>query len=277
MSKTKRPLPEELGLPCLGVDTHAHLDLDPFQADIESCLERAGKSGLAALGNVFLGPRAYKTNKDLFASHPQVFFVLGVHPHEAATLSPDALSTLEQALDQDQKIKACGEIGLDFHWDRSPRDKQRLAFKAQLELARSKEVPVVIHSRKAEEETLHILLQMGFQDRPLLWHCFGGDRDLAETLLAQGWVLSIPGTVTYLKNRSLQEAVQTIPLTQMVLETDCPFLAPAPYRGKRNEPAYLIFTAQQIAAQRQEPLTDIWEKTGLTARDFFDLNQGYGL
>ena len=182
------------------------------------------------------------------------------------------LDAINQALDQDQNIKAIGEIGLDFHWDRSPRDRQRSAFQAQLDLARDRNIPVVIHSREAEEETLDILLDMGFQDRPLLWHCFGGDSSLAEQILARGWMVSIPGTVTFPKSRALQEAVRGIPLQQMVLETDCPFLAPEPYRSKRNEPAYSVFTAQKIAEERQAPLTDIWEQTGQTAREFFGLD-----
>ncbi|MCF8104851.1 MAG: TatD family hydrolase [Desulfohalobiaceae bacterium] len=272
MSKKKRPRPEDLNLPRVGVDTHAHLDLDSFYSEVEACLDRAGKSGLAAIGNVFLDSRAYYANRALFSSHPQVFFILGVHPHEATSLDSKELAAIEQALDRDPKIKALGEIGLDFHWDRSPRDRQRFAFQAQLELARDKDKPVVIHSREADKETLNILLDLDFQDRPLLWHCFGGDSSLAQKILSRGWVLSIPGTITYSRNRALQEAVRTIPLRQMVLETDCPFLAPEPYRSKRNEPAYTVFTAAKIAEERQEPLTGIWEQTGRTAREFFHLN-----
>ncbi|MCF8040088.1 MAG: TatD family hydrolase [Desulfohalobiaceae bacterium] len=272
MSKKKRPRPEDLNLPCVGVDTHAHLDLDPLHSEVEACLDRAGKSGVAAVGNVFLGSRAYSVNRELFSTHPRVFFILGVHPHEASIVDSTELDAINQALDQDPNIKAIGEIGLDFHWDRSPRDRQRSAFQAQLDLARDRNKPVVIHSREAEEETLDILLDMGFQDRPLLWHCFGGDSSLAEQILARGWMVSIPGTVTFPKSRALQEAVRGIPLQQMVLETDCPFLAPEPYRSKRNEPAYSVFTAQKIAEERQEPLTDIWEQTGQTAREFFGLD-----
>ena len=273
MARKKRPLPQDLQLPCIGVDTHAHLDLEPLASEIEACLTRARQSGLAAIGNVFLGSTAYTRNKDLFAEVPWVFFILGTHPHEAAAVDVDELERITQALDSDPRIKAFGEIGLDFYWDRSPRDRQREAFQAQLELARSKEIPVVIHSRDAEAETLNILLDMGFQDRPLLWHCFGGGEDAAVRILKQGWTLSIPGTVTYKNNPDLQAAVRTIPLERMVLETDCPFLAPEPYRGKRNEPAFTAFTAQTIAKLRQEPVLRIWEETARTARDFFSIDQ----
>ena len=274
MARKKRPLPQDLQLPCIGVDTHAHLDLEPLASSVGTCLENARQSGLAAIGNVFLGSAAYARNKGLFAEAPWIFFILGNHPHEAASVDQDELDRITQALDSDPKIKAFGEIGLDFYRDRSPRDRQREAFQTQLELARSKEIPVVIHSREAEADTLHILLDMGFQDRPLLWHCFGGGPDAAFRILEQGWTLSIPGTVTYRNNPDLQAAVKTIPLERMVLETDCPFLAPEPYRGKRNEPAFTAFTAQTIAKLRQEPVLRIWEETARTARDFFNLRQG---
>ncbi len=271
MSKKNRPQPQDLHLPCIGVDTHAHLDLEALASDLETCLEGARKAGLAAIGNVFLGAAAYARNKALFTNTSRVFFILGNHPHDAASVDQEELSRIARALDIDPGIKALGEIGLDFYWDRSPRDRQREAFQAQLELARSKDIPVVIHSRDAEAETLRILLDMGFQDRPLLWHCFGEGPEAAARILGQGWILSIPGTVTYKKNHDLQAAVRTIPLERMVLETDCPFLAPEPYRGKRNEPAFTAFTAQAIAELRQEPVLRIWEETARTARGFFRL------
>ena len=272
MSKKNRPLPQELNLPRLGVDTHAHLDMDPLAPELPACLDRARRAGLAAIGNVFLGSAAYASHKDLFAGIDWVFFILGVHPHDASSLDQEELNRIDRAMDQDPAIKALGEIGLDFYWDRAPRDVQRVALQAQLELARARDLPVIIHSREAEAETMNILLDMGFQDRPLLWHCFGGGTDLASRILARGWLLSIPGTVTYKKNHALQTAVTSIPLERMVLETDCPFLAPEPYRGRPNEPAFTAFTAQKIADTRGEPVERIWEATARTARNFFQLD-----
>ena len=271
MSKKKRPLPQDLHLPCLGVDTHAHLDLDPLAPDLPACLDRARAAGLAAIGNVFLGSAAYEAHKGLFAGIDWIFFILGVHPHDAPSLDQEELHRIGRAMENDPGIKALGEIGLDFYRDRAPRDQQRAALQAQLELARAEDLPVIIHSREAEAETMKILLDMGFQDRPLLWHCFGGGADLASRVLARGWLLSIPGTVTFHKNQALQRAVASIPLERMVLETDCPFLAPEPYRGRPNEPAFTVFTARKIAAIRGEPVERIWEATALTARNFFQL------
>lgn len=272
MSKKKRrPLPEELNLPPGGIDSHAHLDLEQFGSDLDEIIERAQKCGLAAIGNVFLGPEAYLNNKDLFASYEQVFFILGTHPHDAKVFNNDTINKIEQIINQDSKIKAVGEIGLDFYYDFSPREAQVKAFQEQLELARELDLPVVIHSREAEKETVTILLDMGFKNKKVLWHCFGKGKDLAEELLGFGWTLSIPGTVTYRKNHQLQEAVQYIPLTSMVLETDCPFLTPEPYRGKRNEPALIGFTAQKIAQIKEISTSDVWITTARTCQKFFNL------
>jgi TatD DNase family protein len=253
------------------VDSHAHLDLDGLRGQCAEVVRRAEAAGVAWIGNVFLTPGAYHSNRHLFASMDQVFFVLGVHPHESDQVNADILSSLEKALTSDRRIKALGEIGLDFFRDWCPQVDQVRAFQDQLALARELELPVVIHSRAAEQRTLEILTEMSFQDRPLLWHCFGGDRDLAEKVLDFGWTISIPGTVTFKRNTSLQEAVQMIPLERMVLETDCPFLAPEPYRGKRNEPALTVFTARKVAELKGLAPESVWARTGDTARRFFSL------
>ena len=269
--KKKRVLPEELNLPPGGIDSHAHLDLDQLSSDLNDIVSRAQKCGVSRIGNVFLGPDAYLKNKDLFSSFDQVFFILGTHPHDAKNFDQDKLNKTEQIIKQDSKIKAIGEIGLDFYYDLSPREVQVKVFQEQLVLARDKDLPVVIHSRQAERKTIDILVDLGFKDKKVLWHCFGKGKDLAEELLALGWTLSIPGTVTYRKNHPLQEAVQSIPLTRMVLETDCPFLTPEPYRGKRNEPSYIVFTAQKIAEVKEVKVDEVWMTTAKTTITFFEL------
>jgi len=272
MTRPARPSPESFALPRVGVDSHAHLDLDGLRRDCAAVVHRAGEAGVAWIGNVFLNPGAYFKNRELFADMHQVFFVLGIHPHESDQVDADALSRLSGALTTDERIRALGEIGLDFYRDWCPRDAQIRAFQAQLALARELDRPVVIHSRAAEGETLDILRDMGFQDRQLLWHCFGGGRELAGRILDAGWTISIPGTVTFKKNRTLHEAVQAVPLERMVLETDCPFLAPEPYRGKQNEPALTVFTARKVAELKGMDLESVWAGTGDNARRFFYLN-----
>lgn len=270
-NKPPRPEPESLGLPLCGVDSHAHLDLDDFDADREALLDRARISGVAQIGNVFLGPQAYRKNKRLFDHRPEVFFLLGIHPGNADQCSDEALSAMRAAFAADQRLKAVGEIGLDFYWDDHPRDMQERVFRSQLDLAREIGLPPVIHCRDAFDDTLRVLKADGWPGRQLLWHCFGGDEAQARELLSHGWHLSIPGPVSYGRNEALRAAVAHIPLTRMVLETDCPYLSAEPWRGKRNHPALLGFTAVGVAQAKGLTPEAVWRATGDTARTFFQL------
>lgn len=274
MSKNKRPSPESFALPLTGVDTHAHLDMDQLREDIPHIVHSAREAGIAQVGNVFLGPKAYQAHRARFSSFPQVFFILGMHPHDALKVDSECLQEMHAALEGDARIKAVGEIGLDYYWEYAPLERQGQAFREQLHMARELELPVVIHSRDADEDTLDILDHAGFAGRPLLWHCFGGGPDLAQAVLQRGWMISIPGIVTFPKTGPLQEAVQDIPADRFVLETDCPFLAPAPYRGKRNEPALSVFTAQRVAEVQQREVAELWTRCGDNARSFFGLEAG---
>jgi TatD DNase family protein len=270
-SKISPPQPQSFNLPLVGVETHAHLDFPEFADDLDQVLDRARQAGIAWIGNIFLSTTAYRMHRPALAQTPGLFFTLGVHPHDAVTVNDHLLANMELLFREDQDLRALGEIGLDFYWDRSPRETQVAAFQDQLALARALDLPVVIHSRNAEEETLRILQDSGFASRPLLWHCFGGGPDLAEKVLALGWHISIPGTVTFPKNTALREAVAMIPLSRMVLETDCPFLTPHPFRGRRNEPAYAVYTAMEIATIRGEAPELVWTQCAATAGRFFNL------
>lgn len=271
MSRHKeRELPETLGLACVGADSHAHLDGRDF--DPLAVLARARACGVRTVGNVFLGPEAYWNFRDVFEADPDVFFLLGVHPHEAAKMTEADLVSMRQAFETDPRLRAVGEIGLDYHYDFSPRADQQHWFRRQLELARDLGKPVVIHCREAEDDCLAILDQMGFGGKPLLWHCFGLGPDWAERLLARDWHLSVPGTVTYAKSEDLRAAVPDIPADRLLLETDTPYLSPDPYRGKPNEPAFLGFTAREIARLRGEDANGLWRRCGDNARRFFGVD-----
>jgi len=267
----KRTPPESLHLPRVGVETHAHLDSKEFRDDLPQVLARAAASGIAAIGQVFLGPDAYQANQALFDNHPEVFFLLGVHPTDADKFSDATLTAMDAAFASDARIKAMGEIGLDFYWKDVPPETQHRIFRAQLTLARERDLRVVVHSRDAFAETLAVLDDMGFKDRPLLWHCFGGDEAMARELLARGWLLSIPGPVTYSKNVELARAVAAVDMDRLVVETDCPYLTPEPWRGKRNEPALAVFTAARIAQLKGLAVEDAWRRMGRTAAKFFGL------
>lgn len=267
----ERTPPESLNLPRVGVETHAHLDSKEFNADLEEVLERAKAAGIAAIGQVFLGPAAYQANRDLFIDRPEVFFLLGTHPNDADEHSEQALSDMAEAFASDSRLKAMGEVGLDFYWKRVPPEVQERALREQLALARERGLRVVVHSRDAFAETLAVLDDMGFRDRPVLWHCFGGDRAMAEEILSRGWLASIPGPVTYPKNVELAEAVAHMDMDRLVVETDCPYLTPEPWRGKRNEPALAVFTAARIAQLKGLAVEDVWRRMGRTAAGFFGL------
>lgn len=257
-----------------GVDTHAHLNLSPLRKDIPGAVARAQGAGVERVGNVFLSPEQYLRDSPLFAGLAQVFFVLGIHPHEADSVEEGALDDLESALRGDSRIRALGEIGLDFNRELSSRQGQRERFREQLELARQLDWPVVIHSRDAEEETMETLLDMGFRDRPLLWHCFGLGADYASRILDCGWTISVPGMLTFKKADALRRAVSTIPLERLVLETDCPFLAPEPYRGRTNEPSLIPLIADEAARLHGGDREAVMRATAETARRFFHLAQG---
>jgi TatD DNase family protein len=270
-NKPPRPEPETLALPLCGVDSHAHLDMVDFDADRAALMDRAKACGVARIGNVFLGPEAYRNNRAMFQDRPEVFFILGVHPGNADQCPIEAVEAMRQAFESDPRLKAVGEIGLDFYWDDHPRDLQERVFRTQLALARDLGLPPVIHCRDALEDTLRVLVEEGYSGKKLLWHCFGGDEEQARVLLGHGWHVSIPGPVSYAKNTALQRAVAAIPLERLLLETDCPYLTAEPWRGKRNHPALVGFTAQTVAGIKDMPVDELWAATGQNACTFFCL------
>lgn len=270
--KTERPDPASLGLPRVGVESHAHLDGEGFSPDeLPAVLDRAAAAGIAQVGNVFLGPAAYAANRALFADRPEVFFILGRHPCDAAKTDPGDVAAMEAAFRADANLRAVGEIGLDYYWDAATAEVQKRLFRDQLALARELDRPVVIHSRDAEADTLAILDDLGFSGRPLVWHCFGGDAALAREIMARGFHVSVPGPVTYARNTALAQAVAGLDPSRLLLETDAPYLTPEPWRGKRNEPALLVFTARRVAELLGLSAAALWQRTGDNARAFFGL------
>lgn len=259
-------------LPPGGVDSHCHLDGEEFDADREDVLARARAAGLTQVGNVFLGPEDFAARRGLFAAHPEVFFILGIHPCDGQTCTPGNLAAMRDAFAAEPRLRAVGEIGLDFHWDDCPRELQYQALREQLVLAREVDLPVVVHCREAEEETFMMLEAAGFAGRPLLWHCFGLGPDMARRILRNGWHISVPGPVTYKANADVREAVALIPPDRLLLETDAPYLAPLPWRGRRNEPSFTVFTARAVAAARGEDPAALWLRCGDNARRFFGLD-----
>lgn len=270
--KVQRIDPITEALPAGGMDSHAHLDGKEFDADRQKVIERATQCGVTNIGNVFLGPEDYSARKNFFDQNTGVFFLLGIHPCDGLRCTPQCLEAITDAFKKDTRLKAVGEIGLDFHWDDCPRELQMDAFAKQLEMAKKIAKPVVIHCREADWQTLTLLEAGGFAGYPLLWHCFGGDSSLAKRIIHNGWYISVPGPVTYPANEALRRALAEIPDDRLLMETDCPYLSPVPWRGVRNEPAFIVFTARAVAHARDTDPAVLWKTCGENGRRFFGLS-----
>jgi TatD DNase family protein len=253
------------------VDTHAHLDDRQFNHDREETIQRslaADVRCIITVGTDLDSSRAAIALAQRYA--PQgVYAAVGVHPHDAAHVDPDTLQKLLQYA-RDDRVVAVGEIGLDFYRDLSPHDRQKEAFVDQLELARQANKPVIIHDRDAHAATMAILHEKGPSWHGVL-HCFSGDRELALEAMRMGFYISFAGPVTFDNARRLQELARELPLERILIETDCPYLAPQPRRGQRNEPAYVRWVAVKIAALRGIPLEQLAKATTENARQLFGL------
>jgi TatD DNase family protein len=230
------------------VDSHCHLDDEQFDVDREETIERARAAGVEIMmaigtGN---GPPDLEAGVRLAERHPFIYATTGVHPHDAAKATEETWERL-QALAAHPKVLAIGEIGLDYHYDFSPRDVQREVFLTQLEIARKVEKPIVIHTREAWEETIGILRSWSGGG---ILHCFTGDEQQARQGLDLGFHLAFGGVLTFPKAENVRQAARITPADRLLVETDCPYLAPVPMRGKRNEPAFLTATVSRLAEVR---------------------------
>ncbi len=236
------------------VDSHAHIDGDEFDADRDEVVARAHEAGVRAILNVGTGdPHGgnFERAVALAEAYEGVYAAAGVHPHDARLYDEAAERRLLGVLRGSERVVALGEIGLDYHYDNSPREVQREVFARQLRLARSEGLPVIIHSREADEETAEILRrELEGSGTPGVMHCFGGGPALAEAALSLGFYISFAGNVTFKKAEPLREVALTVPPERLLVETDCPYLAPVPHRGRRNEPAFAVETARFLAELR---------------------------
>jgi TatD DNase family protein len=245
-------------------DSHAHLDLEELAPDQDGVLARARAAGVGLIINVATGLGDAAQVLATAQRHAGVYAVLGAHPHGAARLPKTALEQLAP-LAAHPKVAAIGEIGLDFYRRRSPEDVQRHWFRQQLEFALSLKKPVVIHTREATDDTLSILREYRGRLMGGVMHCFGGSLAEAGAFLDLGLHISFSGTLTYPKAGPLREVARKLPLERLLIETDCPYLPPQPWRGKRNEPAYIRVTAQQLADLKglslEETAQATWQNT----------------
>jgi TatD DNase family protein len=233
------------------VDSHAHIDGPEFDSDREQAIQRARDAGVAAILNVGTGDPhggALERAVELAERHQDIYAAVGTHPHDARLFDDKAEQRIGSLIRQSSRVIAWGEIGLDFHYDNSPRDVQMKVFGRQLELARDARLPVIIHTREAEAETIEIV-KSGWagSNLPGIMHCFSGSLALAQQAIELGFSISFSGILTFKKAEDLRAVARQVPLDRLLIETDCPFLAPVPFRGKRNEPAYVVEVARCLA------------------------------
>ena len=248
------------------IDSHCHLAGDEFTGDLVDVIGRAKESGLAG-ALVILGAEdeaELQRARNVSSAWDGVRFSVGVHPHQAGQFATDPAAAARQAraaIDAQPLSRAVGEIGLDYHYDYSPRDVQQHVFRQQIQLARTLRLPIVIHTREAEADTFRILDEEQARDIGGVFHCFTGDREMATRCLDIGFHVSLAGIVTFPRALELKEVAKMVPLDRLLVETDSPFLAPVPHRGKRNEPAYVTRVAEVLAELRGTTVEEIGRAT----------------
>ncbi|OUP49223.1 TatD family hydrolase [Lachnoclostridium sp. An181] len=251
-------------------DSHAHYDDEQFDADREQLLSHMKKEGVGTIINVGASLEGCKRSVELTEQYPFIFAAVGVHPDETGELNEETFAWVEQLLDNG-KVVAVGEIGLDYHWDIQPREVQKKWFIRQLELARKHNLPVCIHSRDAADDTLHVMKEHA-QGLSGVIHCFSYSPEFAREYVKMGFYIGVGGVVTFKNGKKLKQVVKETPLERLLLETDCPYLAPEPYRGKRNCSIYLHQVAQEIARLKDVDVRTVVDVTRENARKLFGIN-----
>ena len=250
------------------VDSHCHLDFKDFADELDDVVERARARGVGRMLTISTHLDRFPGVRDIAERYDDIYCSVGVHPHEAEHHEGLAKERLIE-LSQHDKVVAIGETGLDYFYEHSPRDAQRDCFRAHIQAARDTGLPVIVHTRDADEDTLEILADEMEQGAFTgLIHCFSSSLELAQKSVEMGLLISISGIVTFKKAEELREAVRELPLSSLLVETDAPYLAPMPHRGKRNEPAYVADTAAKVAEIKG---VDIDELNAVTGDNFFRL------
>ncbi len=250
------------------VDSHCHLDYKDFRADFDEILSNAKEKGVCAILNAGVNLAGIEEQLELSKKVPFVWNAVGIHPHDAKDY-PDFCAQDLLKYVNDKKVVAIGECGLDYYYNHSEKDIQKKVFETQIKVAQECNLPIIIHTRDADDDMIEILDDY-YQLKPFkaVIHCFSGSQRLADFAISKGFYISASGIVTFNKSFGLQEVFKSVPLENLLVETDAPFLAPAPFRGKRNEPAFVYYVAEKLAQLKNVSLDDIAE---ITTNNFFRL------
>ncbi|MCR3921008.1 MAG: TatD family hydrolase [Firmicutes bacterium] len=254
------------------IDTHAHLTDPRFQEDYLAVVERARTAGVTTIINVAYDVPSSRAVVALAEQTKDFYAAIGIHPHDAKTASEAAWQELRKLATRN-KVVAVGEIGLDYYYNHSSVAEQASALRSQVRLARELSLPIIIHDRDAHEDVLTILREEKAGEVGGVMHCFSGDWDFAQRCLELGFYISLAGPVTFKKPGDLPRVAQKVPLARLLIETDSPYLAPVPCRGKRNEPAHVVHVAKMVAQLRNLELAEVAVATSLNARQLFSLDK----
>ena len=252
------------------IDTHAHLFYKNFDGELDQIVERALEADVKYMICPGTDVKTSKQSIELAEKYESIYATVGIHPHDTKSFNGKEIDQLRK-LAEHKKVVAIGEIGLDYYYDFSPKAQQLKAFRAQLDLAAELDMPVVIHNREANEDTMNILREYKSKNIRGQLHCYAGTIEDAEELVEMGYLISFTGNITFKKLEELREILKTIPIENLMLETDCPFMTPVPFRGKRNEPSYIPYVAEKIAEIHNVSVEEVKQLTTFNAINLFGI------
>ena len=252
-------------------DTHVHLNADQFEDDIEEVIANAKEAGVNKMVVVGFDEKTINKALELVEKYEFIYAAVGWHPVDAVDFEERHLEWIKE-LSAHPKVVAIGETGLDYHWDKSPKETQKAAFRKQIQLAKEVKMPIIIHNREADRDVVEILKEENASEVGGIMHCFAGSLEIAKTCLDMNFYISFGGPVTFKNAKQTKEVAKAIPLDKLLIETDAPFLAPHPFRGKRNEPAYVKLVAEEISRLKEITYEEVAKQTTINANKLFGIN-----
>lgn len=253
-------------------DTHAHLNAIQYEEDLEEVIQRAVSENVTHIVVVGFDRQTITRAMELTNNYDMIYAAVGWHPVDAIDMTDEDLAWIKE-LSAHPKVVAIGEMGLDYHWDKSPKDVQKDVFRKQIKLAKEVNLPIIIHNRDATEDVVSILQEENASEVGGIMHCFTGSAEVAKQCLDMNFYISFGGPVTFKNAKKPKEVAKEIPMDRLLIETDCPYLTPHPFRGKRNEPSYVKYVAEQIAELREMNYEEFSQKTSDNARKVFGITR----
>ena len=254
------------------IDTHVHLNADQYDEDVDEVIARAQAAGVTKMVVVGFDTKTITKAMTLAEKHSFIYAVVGWHPVDAIDCTEEDLAWIE-SLATHPKVVGIGETGLDYHWDKSPKDIQQTVFRKQIQLAKKVKLPIIIHNRDATADVVRILKEEDASDIGGIMHCFGGSVETAKECIAMNFMISLGGPVTFKNAKAPKEVATEIPLSHLLIETDAPYLTPHPHRGKRNEPVYVTLVAEEIARLKGITVEEVAAATTANAKSLFKINE----